>query len=307
MLSQLVNRAEPLGPEAKVLVLGGGFSGSCVARMMQALGTPVLSTRRCPEPGSKDLGFDSATGLEPTARDLAGVSHVLSTIPPTRAGVDPALDRLGPLLNSLSPTWVGYLSTTGVYGDRQGQWVSESDAACPSQDRSRRRLDCEQAWLSSGLPVQILRLPGIYGPGRSVLEGLISKRVRRINKPDQVFCRIHVEDIAGACLHLMHKAAAGIAPPIVNVVDDEPAPSAELLEFGAELLGCDPPVEESYADASQNMSTMAQSFWSENRRVSNRLLCEQLGYTLLHPNYRDGLRDCLKQSRQSDADSPMIN
>ena len=307
MLSELVNRAEPLGPEAKVLVLGGGFSGSCFARLMRALGTPVISTRRCPEPGSADLGFDSATGLQPTARDLEGVSHVLCTIPPTREGTDPVIDRLGQLLNSLSPTWVGYLSTTGVYGDRQGQWVSESDAACPNQERSQRRLNCEQTWLNSGLPVQILRLPGIYGPGRSVLEGLISGRTRRIHKPGQVFCRIHVEDIAGACLHLMHRAAAGGAPAIVNIVDNEPAPSSELLEFAADLLNCDLPAAETYAEASQGMSPMAQSFWSENRRVSNRLLCEQLGYTLLHPNYRDGLRDCLEQSRQSAAGSPMIN
>lgn len=309
MLAQLVNQARPLGPEAKVLVLGGGYSGSCFARLLRALGTPVISTRRCPEPGSEELGFDSATGVQPTPVELAGVSHVLCTIPPTREGLDPSLERLTPLLRELAPTWVGYLSTTGVYGDSRGQWVSETDPASPAQDRSRRRLDCEQAWLCSGLPVQILRLPGIYGPGRSVLDGLRAGRSRRINKPGQVFCRIHVEDIAGACLHLIHRAAAGVAPPIVNVVDNEPAPSAELLEFAADLLRCDLPAEESYAVASQSMSAMAQSFWSENRRVSNRLLCETLGYSLLHPSYREGLLDCLQQSPQSDvgSGSPMMS
>ena len=295
MLSRLVNQAQPLGPSAKVLVLGGGYSGRCFARLLNALGNSVISTRRHPEPDSTDLAFDSATGVQPSSRNLEGISHVLCTIPPSRDGGDPALECLGPLLKNISPVWVGYLSTTGVYGDHQGHWVSESDAASPGQDRSRRRLDCEQAWLNSGLPVQCLRLPGIYGPGRSVLDGLKAGRARRINKQDQVFCRIHVEDIAGACLHLIHKAASGQAPPIVNVTDDEPTPSAELLEFAAELLSCDLPEEESYADASQTMSAMAQSFWSENRRVSNRLLCKELGYTLLHPNYRKGLQDCLKQ------------
>ena len=295
MLSRLVNQAHPLGPDAKVLVLGGGYSGRCFARLLNTLGTTVISTRRHPETDSSDLTFDSTTGVLPSFGDLEGISHVLCTIPPSQDGQDPALECLGALLKTISPVWVGYLSTTGVYGDCQGNWVSESDAASPGQDRSRRRLECEQAWLNSGLPVQILRLPGIYGPGRSVLDGLKSGRARRINKQHQVFCRIHVEDIAGACLHLIHKAASGHAPPIVNVTDDEPTPSAELLEFAAELLGCNLPAEESYADASQTMSAMAQSFWSENRRVSNRLLCKELGYTLLHPNYRSGLQDCLKQ------------
>ena len=295
MLSRLVNQAHPLGPGAKVLVLGGGYSGHCFARLLTALGTTVISTRRQPEPDSSDLAFDSATGVQPSFSDLEGVSHVLCTIPPSPEGGDTTLECLGPLLKNISPVWVGYLSTTGVYGDRQGDWVKESDAASPGQDRSRRHLECEQAWLNSGLPVQILRLPGIYGPGRSVLDGLRSGRARRINKKDQVFCRIHVEDIAGACLHLIHKAASGHAPPIVNVTDDEPTPSAELLEFAAELIGCNLPAEESYANASQTMSAMGQSFWSENRRVSNRLLCKELGYTLLHPNYRSGLQDCLKQ------------
>ena len=299
MLSRLVNQAQPLEPTARVLVLGKGYSGRCFSQLLNALGTPVISTRRKPDNKSTDIAFDSATGLQPSPSDLQGVSHVLCTIPPSPDGRDPALECLGPLLTKISPVWVGYLSTTGVYGDRQGQWVSETDPASPGQERSRRRLECEQAWLNSGLPVQILRLPGIYGPGRSVLDGLKSGRARRINKQDQVFCRIHVEDIAGACLHLIHKASRGHAPPIVNVVDDEPTPPGELLEFGADLLNCNPPPEENYTDACQNMSAMARSFWSENRRVSNRLLCNELGYKLLHPNYRDGLRDCLMQSNQS--------
>ena len=191
--------------------------------------------------------------------------------------------------------WVGYLSTTGVYGDTQGNWVRETDPARPGQARSRRRLDCEAAWRDSGLPIQILRLPGIYGPGRSVLNTVQEGRARRIDKTGQVFCRVHVEDIAGACLHLMHRSEEGLHPAIVNVVDDEPAASIELLDHACALLGRNAPETETFEQASLQMSAMARSFWSENRRVSNHLLRDGLGYELLHPDYRVGLQDCLKQ------------
>ena len=151
-----------------------------------------------------------------------------------------------PTLRSLPLRWAGYLSTTGVYGDRQGGWVSEQDDPAPALDRSMRRLNCEKTWLRSGLPIQILRLPGIYGPGRSVLNGLEQGRARLIDKPGQVFCRIHVEDIAGACWHLMHRAEQGapatmrvgtvLKTAVVNVVDDLPAPTAELMRHAAALL-----------------------------------------------------------------------
>ena len=298
MLNALVNRSRPLDPSAKVLVLGHGFSGRCFRRLLEALGTQVISTRRQPAPGSPDLPFDSETGHRPDPDALADVTHVLCTIPPTTDGRDPVLTQLGANLRDLQPKWVGYLSTTGVYGDRKGGWVSETDPATPGQERSRRRLACEEAWLNSGLPVQILRLPGIYGPGRSVLESLRSGRSRWISKPDQVFCRIHVEDIAGACLHLIHRAAAGQQPSIINVSDNMPAPSEDLLAFAAELLNCNLPPQESFETAALSMSTMARSFWSENRRVSNQLLCDRLGYTLLHPDYRSGLLDCLNQTDQ---------
>mgnify|MGYP005744236043 FL=1 len=170
-----------------------------------------------------------------------------------------------------------------------------------------RRLNCEQAWLRSGLPIQILRLPGIYGPGRSVLNGLQQGRARLIDKPGQVFCRIHVEDIAGACWHLMHRAGqdAPASPgngSIVNVVDDLPAPTAELMRHAADLLGCALPPLEPFDQIVDSMSPMAQSFWSENRRVSNHRLCHELGYALLHPNYRVGLQDCLNQDKLNPSD-----
>ena len=299
MLSDLVNRSQPLRADARVLVLGGGYSGGHVARLLRALGTTVRCSRRHLDGSEADLIFDSATGQIPTADDLDGITHVLSTIPPTTEGQDPVLTHLGSQLRERPLIWVGYLSTTGVYGDRRGEWVSEEDPADPGQPRSERRHACEQAWLDSGLPVQILRLPGIYGPGRSVLDSLRTGTARRILKADQVFCRIHVDDIAGACLHLMHRAADGPGPAIVNVSDDCPAAPQDLLLYGADLLKCELPEEEPFDVASRSMSAMARSFWSENRRVRNTLLCRQLGYSLLHPDFKAGLQDCFRQEAQS--------
>lgn len=297
MLADLVNRSRPLPAGSKLLILGAGFSGGTLHRLFRALGTPVIGTRREKEQPQGDLLFDSTQGLLPSPGAITGITHLISTIPPTAAGDDPVLSTLLPVLQQQPLRWAGYLSTTGVYGDRQGDWARETDPPTPGQERSRRRLVCEQAWQSSGLPVQILRLPGIYGPGRSVIQTLQRGKARLIHKPNQVFCRIHVEDIAGACLHLMHLAGTGQHPPIVNISDDRPAPSADLLRFAASLLNLQPPPEEDFATASLDMSAMAQSFWSENRRVSNALLCNTLGYKLLHPDFQAGLTDCWTQDR----------
>ena len=292
MLSDLVNRSQPLRADARVLVLGGGYSGGHVARPLRALGTTVRCSRRHLDGSEADLIFDSSRPIL-TADDLDGITHVLSTIPPTAEGQDPVLTHLGSQLRERPLTWVGYLSTTGVYGDRRGEWVSEEDPADPGQPRSERRHVCEQAWLDSGLPVQILRLPGIYGPGRSVLNSLQAGTARRILKADQVFCRIHVDDIAGACLHLMHRAADGPGPAIVNVSDDCPA-ALRICSIRRRSPKCELPKEEPFDLASRSMSAMARSFWSENRRVRNTLLCCQLGYSLLHPDFRAGLQDCFR-------------
>ena len=307
MLADLVKRSQPLASDAKLLVLGGGYSGRCLASLARAMGTPVLCTRRSLDSDEADLLFDSAgeDHLDPDA--LRGVTHLVCTIPPDREGNDPVLSKLLCTLRGLTLRWAGYLSTTGIYGDRQGGWVSEQDDPAPELDRSIRRLNCEKAWLHSGLPIQILRLPGIYGPGRSVLNGLQQGRARLIEKPHQVFCRIHVEDIAGACWHLMHRAEHAHDPSmdnwtVVNVVDDLPAPTTDLLRHAAALLGCALPPLEQFDQIVDSMSPMAQTFWSENRRVSNHRLCQELGYSLLHPNYRVGLQDCLDQDKLNPTD-----
>ncbi|MFL0769298.1 MAG: SDR family oxidoreductase [Prochlorococcus sp.] len=291
MLINLVKRCQSLPPNATLLVLGGGYTGQHVAALTRALGNPALCTRRNQDQPGADLIFDSSANLLPAPQLLKDVSHVLSCIPPDQNGQDPVLTSLGPQLRTLPLQWVGYLSTTGVYGDRNGEWVKETDPPQPKVERSKRRLQCEQAWLASELPVQILRLPGIYGPGRSALDVVKSGKCRMIHKPEQVFSRVHIDDIAGAVLHLIHLAAKGQQPAVVNVADDLPSPSTEQLRFAAELIGAELPAEESFDTAAAAMSAMSLSFWQENRRVSNQLLCRTLGYQLMHANYSAGLRD----------------
>ncbi|QNI52622.1 putative conserved NADP-binding domain-containing protein [Synechococcus sp. BIOS-E4-1] len=297
MPESLVNRCRSLPTGSTLCILGAGFSGRRVAALAEALNIRVLTTRRNPDPKSRALRFDTDQYVLPSDSELHGVTHLLSTIPPGRDQTDPVLRTLGSQLSRLPLRWAGYLSTTGIYGDTGGAWVSETDAPRPGQDRSRRRLICEREWLNSGLPVQILRLPGIYGPGRSPLAAVKAGTLKPIHKPGQVFCRVHVDDIAAACLHMMHCSAAGQHPPVVNICDHEPAPSHVMQRHAADLLDCDLPEARHYEDAEADMSAMARSFWAENRRVSNDLLCKTLGYTLIHPNFRSGLSHCLEAER----------
>ena len=292
MLTELVKRSAPLPAGSKLLVLGGGFSGQHVAALVKALGNTVLCSRRKINSPGADLAFDGASKLLPAQKALEGVTHLLSCIPPAADGTDPVLACLGDQLKTLPLQWVGYLSTTGVYGDCQGHWVTEADHPQPQQARSKRRLKCEQAWQASGLPLQVLRLPGIYGPGRSVLQSVNTGKSKMIYKPNQVFSRLHVDDLAGAILHMIHCAANRQRPVLINVADDKPTTKIELLRFAAKLLGKSLPEIESFEAAATHMSSMALSFWQENRRVSNQLLCKELGYSLIHPDYHSGLRDC---------------
>ena len=284
----------PLGPGERLLVVGGGYTGQRFAECLRQLGADVMVTHRRTPSAAGELPFDSSTGLVPTAAELQGVSHLLVTAPPDRQGQDPCLSSLKPLLDGLQLQWAGYLSTTGVYGDQHGQWVDESTS--PTADllpRSQARLQCEQDWLNSGWPVQVFRLPGIYGPGRNSLVTLQRGDARHVHKPGQVFCRVHVDDIVGALLHCLRLPAAK-RPSIVNVCDNRPAPSSELLGYAAHLLGCPLPQLHWFEAVQDSMSPMALSFWRDNRRVSNRRLTKELGYALLFPSYREGLQACLR-------------
>ena len=295
-------------PGARVLVIGGGYTGLRFGRRAAALGAEVWLTHRRPRPTSADqpaqpatlqwLSYDSAGAQPPT---LPGdLSHVLITSPPAGDGEDAVLKQLLEPLRQQPLQWLGYLSTTGVYGDTGGAWVDEHSPTNPGLARSQARLRCEQHWLASGLPVQSLRLPAIYGPGRCPFEQLRSGSARLVHRPGQVFCRIHVDDIVGALLHCCALPAAQ-RPCIVNVSDDAPCPSSETLGFAAHLLGCKLPPLQRFEAIAPQLSPMALSFWAENRRVSNALLCQGLGYRLHYPSYREGFRASLEEERQGAA------
>ena len=179
-----------------------------------------------------------------------------------------------------------------MYGDTGGNWVDETSPCRPRSGRSQARLACERAWQALALPLQIFRLPAIYGPGRNALDDLRGGRSRLLHKPGQVFCRVHVDDICGAVLHCMQQPPER-RPAVVNVSDAVPCSSSEQLGYAAHLLGCRLPPLQRFAEVSPQLSPMALSFWQENRRISNDLLCRRLGYRLLYPSYREGLRACL--------------
>ena len=277
----------------RVLICGGGYTGRRFASALRQAGVPVCLTSRRPDgKGAGWLHFDAATGAIPSSRELAGFSHVLVTIPPDGDGRDPVLTHLIARLEQQPITWLGYLSTTGVYGDSGGAWVDETSPTRAGLGRSRARLDCEQAWRQTGLPVQILRLPAIYGPGRTPFESLRQGSARLVHKPGQVFSRIHVDDIVGALLHCIGLPAQR-RPDTLILADSNPCPSSETLGYAAHLLGCKLPEVMAYERIAPGMSAMARSFWSENRRACSRLLRHGLGYRLRYPSYREGYRACL--------------
>jgi nucleoside-diphosphate-sugar epimerase len=286
----------------RLLVLGGGYSGRRFAHHLASYGVPALLTTRRP-PGGPDPGaapslawlpFDGTAGVVPSAADLAGVSHVLVTIPPEPSGEDPVLRHLGPTLQTLRPAWVGYLSTTGVYGDSGGAWVTEESPTNAAPGRSAARLACERAWRDSGLPLHVFRLPAIYGPGRTPFASLRAGEARLIHKPGQVFSRIHVDDIVGAILHTLSLPPER-RPATVILADAQPCPSSETLGYAAHLLGLPLPPLQRWEEVAPSLSPMARSFWSENRRAGSRLLRESLGYRLQYPTYREGYRACLAE------------
>lgn len=226
------------------------------------------------------------------ARTLDKTTHILISIPPTPRG-DIVLERHVHDLAALNPKpqWIGYLSSTVVYGDHAGGWVDETTPTVSDSERAKRRSGAEHAWTAwgaaMGVPVQIFRLAGLYGPANNQLEALRQKRARRIVKEGQVFSRIHIDDV-GAVLE------ASIAHPnpgaIYNVCDDEPCAPHEVVDYAANLLGVEPPPLETFEQASPTMSDMQLSFYSEAKRVRNDRIKSELGVKLRYPTYREGLR-----------------
>jgi len=252
-----------------------------------------LTTSRSENSDPNSYVFNSEKGIVPNEKFFDGVTHILSCIPPDKNGKDPVLGSLQNKIKSLSIEWAGYLSTTGVYGNTEGDWVSETDEPNPFQKRSHNRLNCEKEWIKSGLPVQIFRLPGIYGPGRSTFEAIRNQKIRVISKKDQVFSRIHVADITNAIIYLLQNKDSLKFHQIINISDDEPCPQIEVIQYCYNMLGIKMPKPILFEEAQKELSPIALSFWMENRRVSNKLLCEILGYKLIYKNYKLGLKDCL--------------
>ena len=227
---------------------------------------------------------------------LAKATHLLISIAPNEHG-DPVLSALRDQIAAAAPhlQWVGYLSTTGVYGDHQGGWVDESTPLTPSTKRGTQRMQAEAAWqqlaAQTGLPLHIFRLAGIYGPGRGPFAKVRAGTARRIIKPGQVFSRIHVDDIAQVL-------AASIARPnpgaIYNVCDNDPAPPEDVIAHAADLLGL--PIPPAIDFDSADMTPMARSFYAESKKVRNDRIKDELGVHLLHPDYRSGLAALLKQN-----------
>jgi nucleoside-diphosphate-sugar epimerase len=220
---------------------------------------------------------------------LAGTTHVLISIPPDLEG-DPVLRDFADDIAALPDlAWIGYLSTVGVYGDAKGAWVDEASPTRPLTERSLRRAEAERAWLdfgaSTGRRVEVFRLSGIYGPGRSVIDNLRAGTARRIVRPGQVFNRIHVDDIARVLAAAIDKDTGH---HIFNVSDDEPAAPEDVVAYAAELLGL--PVPPVVAFEAAGLSGMTASFWSECKRVRNERIRRSLAVELLYPTYREGLR-----------------
>lgn len=276
----------------RLFCFGLGFSALTLARAVMAQGFAVAGTCR----SAAKADQLRAEGIEAylygpdhalDASALRGTTHLLMSVPPDERGDAIAL-TFEEEIKALSLSWAGYLSTTGVYGDRDGDWVDETSPLTPATARGQRRLLAEQQWQALDLPLHIFRLAGIYGPGRNQLVSLREGTAKRIIKPGQVFSRIHVDDIAQVLAASIARPAPGTA---YNVCDNEPAPPQEVVTFAAELLGITPPPEIAFEDA--DLSPMAKSFYSESKRVSNARLRNELGVELKYPTYREGLRALL--------------
>lgn len=251
----------------RLFIFGLGYAASHIAARL-------TDARIVATGGKGEIAFDDP---ERVRFELANATHILSSVPP-EDGEDPVLSAYGDALAGCG-AWLGYLSSTGVYGDTAGAWVDEASPV--GAGRRGIRAEADQAWLALG--ARVFRLPGIYGPGRSPLDRILAGEARRIDVPGQVFSRIHVEDIARGVI-------AGFDAPAgaYNLADDAPAPQSDVVAFGCRLLGLKPPPLVPLAKA--NLSPAALAFYSENRRVANGKARRVLGWRPLYPDYRAGLR-----------------
>jgi len=286
---------------SRLFAFGLGFSALALAKRLSAKGWQIAGTardedkiERLKREGYCLVQFSSEPDNDEISKLLAGTTHLLHSIPPGTEG-DPVLAWYRREIAALpSLKWIGYLSTVGVYGDQEGDWVDESTPPKPNTARTGARVEAERAWLQFGrelgVPAHIFRLAGIYGPGRSVFDKLKAGTARRIKKDGQVFSRIHVEDIASVLESSIAQPRAGA---VYNVADDEPAAPGEVVAYAAELMGVPTPPEIEFADA--DLTPMARSFYEGSRRIRNARIKSELGITLRYPTYREGLAALLAQ------------
>ena len=277
----------------RLLILGAGYAGKSIARICGGDFGDVFGTTRSKQKfadvartGARPLTFDGLNISADLAEALAGATHLVQSISPDEDG-DGFLNRFGEL-RALAPKlqWIGYLSTIGVYGDRQGAWVDEDADLEPVSERSRERVIAERQWLAAGealgVPAAVLRLSGIYGPGRNAFVNLENGTARRLIKQGQVFNRIRVEDIGRFTQFLIASGRGGV----YNVTDAEPAPAQDVVEYAARLMGVPVPPDIPFEAA--ELSPMARSFYGESKRVSNAR-ARALGFEFLYPDYRVSL------------------
>ncbi len=263
----------------RMFIFGLGYTAARIAAALESRGWEVVSTGR-----DGTLGFDDVGAVRLA---LADASHVLSSVPPSGEGCDPVLEAYGA---ALSGKWLGYLSSTGVYGDCGGAWVDES--APVGSGRRSARADCDGAWLERG--ARVFRLPGIYGPGRSALERVQAGKAHRIAIPGQVFSRVHVDDIVSGVI-----AGLDSLPGAYNLADDLPCSQNAVIEEACRLLGLAPPPIQSLAEA--NLSPMALGFYAENRRVANGKAKRLLGWEPVYADFYAGLRALKAMTRPTNA------
>ncbi len=280
---------------------GLGYTARALASALDPEAWKVSATYRTKEQAEemKALGIQPIPFDDVFAGEVTG-AYFLSSVPPREEG-DPVLDRYSELLQDAEPAWIGYLSTTGVYGDTQGRTVDEAAPLKPTVPRSWRRAEAETAWMTLHrdfeLPVHIFRLAGIYGPGRSTIDNVRDGTARRIDKPGFAFSRIHVDDIVQVLDASMEHPNPGT---IYNVCDDEAAEQKDVVSYACQLLKVTPPAEIPFDEAVKDMSDMAKTFWQDNRRIDNTRIKDDLAVRLKYPTYREGLRGVLDAESQAE-------
>ncbi len=293
------SRIEPAFRNKKLFCFGYGYVCARLGERLKSYDWEIAGTTTDPDKKKALLAqgidahlFDASRPLSDPAQALKGVTHILLSVPPANEG-DIVAEIHGADIASLpSLEWVGYLSTTAVYGNRDGKWVDETSPPAPTSKRGSLRLKAEEQWRSfltaDNLPVHFFRLAGIYGPGRSAVDAIKAGTSRRIDKPGHAFNRIHVDDVVEVLIASINHPKPG---EIYNLADDNPVPSHEVIEFACRMMSIEIPPLQPYDQS--DMPPIVRSFYTDNKRISNEKIKTDLGVKLLYPDYKTGLPECV--------------